>query len=247
MSLSQKPLGRAISLGEMIARQIGTDIRTGRVEPGERLPTEQRLCAAYGVSRAVVREAISRLKNEGLLVSFQGRGLFVAEGATTRTFRMEEPNLDDKRELQHILELLIALEGQAAAIAAERRTTQELGLIRARLDGMASAIAEGRSGVDDALGFHTEIAKATHNPIYQSLLTYLEHRVRNLIRTARTNTARVPGLAVEVQAEHQAIFDAIVRQQPEQARLAGEAHLRGAARRLALYRGGAAEDDEGTN
>lgn len=243
MTLSHKPLWRAPSLGEAIARQIGAEIREGRVKPGERLPTEQNLCAAYGVSRAVVREAVSRLKSEGLLVSFQGRGLFVAEEAASASFRMEPPDLDDKRELQHIIELLMALEGQAAAIAATRRSLAELERIRAQLDGMARAIAEGRNGVDEDLGFHTEIAKATQNPIYTSLLTYLENRVRNLIRTARANTARIEGLAAEVQAEHQAIYEAIAARQPEAAKRAAEAHLLGAARRLALYRRDAARGD----
>jgi len=149
---------------------------------------------------------------------------------------MEEPDLDDVTELRHIIELLVALESQATALCAERRSPAELALIKGHLDGMAAAVANGEDGVDHDLAFHTEIAKATRNPIYGNLLTYLERKVRNLIRTARTNTARIDGLAAKVQEEHQAIYDAIAAGDGPRAKAAAERHLLNAAERLAVYR-----------
>lgn len=231
-------LRRAPSLADEVARLIGADIAEGRFKPGDRLPTEQRLCATYGVSRAVVREAMSRLKSERLLESFQGRGVFVSEDADVAPFRLAAPDLGDKREIRHVLELLLPLEGQAAALAARRRTRRDLATIRRHLEAMAVAIARGDDGVAEDLGFHLEIGRATHNPIYGALLGYMEKRIRNLIRTARANSARIDGLPQRVQAEHEAIFAAIEAGDPDAARTAAEVHLRNAADRLALYRAG---------
>src|SRR5690625_5350390 len=117
-------LRRSRGLPDQISDIIAEEIRLGRLKPGDRLPTEQRFCEAYGVSRAVIREAISRLKRDGLLVSQQGRGVFVSAEGSSASFRLPDTNLDDPEELRQILELLIAVEVAATALAAERRSKQ---------------------------------------------------------------------------------------------------------------------------
>lgn len=234
---------RAPSLADEVARLIGDDIAEGRFKPGDRLPTEQRMCETYGVSRAVVREAISRLKSERLLESFQGRGVFVSEHADVAPFRMATPDLADKREIRHVLELMLALEGQAAALAARRRTRRDLATIRRRLEAVAGAIERGDDGVAEDLAFHLEIGRVTHNPVYSALLGYMEKRIRHVIRSARAASARIEGLPQRVQVEHEAIFAAIEAGDPDAARNAAETHLRNAADRISLYRAGSGTAD----
>lgn len=233
---SASRLTRAPSLPDEIAKLLRDEVSKGTLKPGDRLPTEQQLCRMFGVSRPVIREAISRLKYDGVLESFQGRGVFVSADGGGSSFRMDEPDLDDHRELAHVIELLMAIEGSAAGIAAGRRSDGDLGTIKKALDAMAAAIDEGRSGVDEDVGFHRSIVDATANPFFIALVTFLESRVRNLIRAARTNTARFEGLAHKVQKEHDAIYEAIAAGDSAAAKTAAEDHLRNAAARLQLYR-----------
>ncbi len=229
------PLVRPSGLPDEIAKRLRNEVLNGTLKPGDKLPSEQQLCRMFGVSRPVVREAISRLKYDGVLESFQGRGVFVSGDGSGSSFRIDDPNLDDHRELAHIIELLVAIEGVATGLAAARRSKQELEAIKEALDAMAAAIEEGRNGVDEDISFHRTIVEATRNPFFITLVSFLESRVRNLIRVARTNTARYEGLAYKVQEEHEAIYQAIVARDPDAAKQAAERHLRGAAARLKLY------------
>lgn len=229
------PLVRSSGLPDEIAKRLRNEIVKGTLKAGDRLPTEQQLCRMFGVSRPVVREAISRLKYDGVLESFQGRGVFVRGDGSGASFRIDDPNLNDQRELAHIVELLVAIEGAATGLAAARRNEQELAAIKAALDAMAAAIDEGRNGVDEDVGFHRTIVEATRNPFFIALVSFLESRVRNLIRVARTNTARYEGLAYKVQEEHEAIYQAIAAGDADAAKAAAERHLRNAGARLKLY------------
>ncbi|MGF1608754.1 MAG: FadR/GntR family transcriptional regulator [Kiloniellales bacterium] len=231
-------LKRAPAMPDEIAKLLRGEIYRGTLKPGDRLPTEQQLCQMFGVSRPVIREAISRLKYGGVLESFQGRGVFVSQSGEESLFRLDDPDLDNKKELEHILELLVAVEVAATGMAAARRSKRQLQAINAALNDMASAIEQGRSGVDEDVRFHGEIVEATGNPFFIAFIGFLENRVRNLIRAARTNTARFEGLAYEVQKEHVAIYEAIAAGDPELAKAAAEKHLRNAAARLQLYRKG---------
>lgn len=230
-----KHIERKPALPDEVARLLRHDIVHGTWQAGAKLPSEQTLCQTYGVSRPVIREAISRLKYDGLVDSHQGRGVFVSKDGVGRSFRIDVENLDDQQELQHILELMVAVEVGATGVAASRRSAEDLDDIRACLEGMTAAIEDQRSGVDEDLGFHTAIVRATGNPFFIELSSFLEARARKFIRTARTNTARFEGLAHEVQNEHQAIFDALVAGDEAEARSAAERHLRNAARRLRIY------------
>lgn len=228
-------IGRAPSLADTLALRLRDEIVSGRLRPGERLATEQQISETYGVSRPTVREAIGRLKHDGLVVTRQGAGAFVADPTAVSVFRLDVADFSDKDEIRNIVELLMAIEATATEHAAVRRTDDDLRAIQAQLDEMQEAINRGEPGVDEDLAFHRTIVEATGNPFFRDLSDFLDRRVRNFIRTARANTARLEGLTQAVQAEHQAIFDAIARQDAFGARRAAETHLRNAAGRLALY------------
>lgn len=208
---------------------------SGRLQPGEKLPTEQQISEAYGVSRPTVREAIGRLKHDGLVITRQGAGAFVADPGAVSVFRLNIADFSDREEIRNIVELLMAIEATATEHAAVRRTEEDLHTIKNQLVAMQAAVDRGEPGVDEDVAFHRAIIEATGNPFFRDLSDFLDRRVRNFIRTARTNTARIGGLTQAVQAEHQAIFDAVARKDAAAARAAAENHLRNAATRLALY------------
>jgi DNA-binding FadR family transcriptional regulator len=193
-----------------IAGWLVQQIQAGNLAPGDQLPSERQLCEQFSVSRPVVREALSRLRSEGLIVTQQGRGAFVAEKMQRQSFRLQDFSLSEKAAQAHILELLTTIEVAATRLAAERRTDADLKKIRRGLIGMQYAIANDELGDEEDYAFHHAIVDATQNPHFIALSEYLEHSVRRLIRQARSNTAaRYAHLIQDVQNEHQAIFDAI--------------------------------------
>ncbi|KOF54407.1 MULTISPECIES: FadR/GntR family transcriptional regulator [unclassified Achromobacter] len=224
------------SLSAGLAETLADQIRQGVLAPGDRLPTEKQLTEAHNVSRAVVREALARLKSEGLVTSQQGSGVFVDPNFQKNAFRIAAPAPGDTQELEHILELMLSIEVTAARYAAQRRTEADLKKIRQALVGMEYALLHDRLGDEEDYQFHQAIVQATHNPHLVALNDYLEANVRRVIRSARHNTARMfAERMAAVQNEHQAIFSAIESGDPDAAGRAAETHLRNAADRLRLF------------
>lgn len=239
--MASKPLVRAAQpLPDEVATAVARRIHSGHSAAGALLPSERELGDEFGVSRAVIREALAQLKSEGLVTARQGKGAFVAALPQRQSFRIREVVLDEKAAQGHILELLIAVEVAATRLAAARRTAEELKHMRHALAGMERAIAAGRLGDAEDYAFHRAIVDATRNPHFQALSDYLEGSVRRLIRQARSNTAKnLSGLMRDVQCEHEAIYAAIADRDPAAAAAAAERHLRNAARRLDRYLGSA--------
>ena len=128
-------LPRAIPLPDQVVSALRQRITGGELGAGEQLPTEKELGELYGVSRAVVREAVGRLKHDGLVTSRQGLGAFVAEPGAASAFRLEI-HLDDAEEMRNLIEFLVAVEVAVAENAAERRSAQQLVAIRRALEAM---------------------------------------------------------------------------------------------------------------
>ncbi|WP_269466464.1 FadR/GntR family transcriptional regulator [Cupriavidus sp. USMAHM13] len=223
-------------LPDEIARRLSQAIQAGEFAVGDRLPSERLLCEQFSVSRAVVREALSQLKSEGLVESKAGSGVFVIERSQRQAFRMQDVAIDEKHSLSMVMELLVTIEVAATRFAAMRRTPEDLKRIRRALVGMEYEIANDRLGDDEDFAFHQAIVDATHNPHFRALSEHLEHGARRLIRQARSNTkSRHADLVEAVQEEHKRIYDAIVAGDAERAAEAAESHLRNAAKRLNMY------------
>jgi DNA-binding FadR family transcriptional regulator len=225
------PMLRQPLLAERLADQIRQEIAGNTFRGGDRLPTEREMSESYGVSRAIVREALGRLKHDGLVVSRQGSGAYVVEGAGP-TLRLHVVPSDDD-DLRAVVELLSAIRSAASAHAATRRTPAQLEAIRRWYDAIDLAVRDGQAGEDEDIGFHRAIIDAAGNPLFNQILEFLDSRVRDFVRTARTNS-RNWGLTQQVQAEHRAMLDAIADGDAEAARTAAERHLSNALDRLAL-------------
>src|SRR6186713_1689209 len=119
-----RPLEARQSLTHECVEQLKAQILSGKLAPGSRLPTEQEMIAATGVSRTVVREAVAALRSEGLVVTRQGVGAFVADTAQ-RPFRLEVDGLRSAREAMQVMELRMGVEIEAAGLAAERADAAE--------------------------------------------------------------------------------------------------------------------------
>lgn len=233
ITASSSTISRGHSLPDEVAKLLRKSIESGSIEAGKRLPTQQELAETYGVSRPVIREAVSILKSDGLVISQQGSGHFVnTQGASV--FRLE-PSFEDKEDFSDLFQFLMSVEVAATEQAAIRRSPSDLETIRQYLDGLETAIRENRNGAEEDMKFHRAILQATHNAYFISFGEFLETRVRNLIRTARENTARSQDMVKRVQHEHEAIFKAIAAKDAGGARAAASYHLDNAAQRLCIY------------
>lgn len=217
-----------------ISSQIARDIAEGRILPGEKLPTEHVLAKGFGVSRSVVREAVSMLKYDGLVETRQGSGVFISNTPNTRSFRIESGLLGGGADLRAVFELRSIVESAAAALAAERRGPEDIAILRGHLEAMATDIAAGREGVDADTAFHTAIARAADNPYLMRFAEFLGTSLREAIRAARSNSARYPGTPDQVQDEHRAVFEAVAAGDPKAAGKAMRRHIENAMRRLGL-------------
>ena len=139
-----RPLRPARNLTEEVVARIAEEIRKGRLAPGARLPTEQELMKAMGVSRTVVREAVAALRAEGLVTTRQGSGAFVAADASRVPFRIDPEGLSSIGDVLEVMELRLAVEVEAAALAAERITPERLVPIGRALRDIEAAIRPGR-------------------------------------------------------------------------------------------------------
>ncbi|MFN0185291.1 MAG: FadR/GntR family transcriptional regulator, partial [Aquabacterium sp.] len=189
------------------------------------LPTEAALSAEYGVSRSVVREAVQRIKSRGLLVSRQGSGVFVARPTGQQPLAFDTSVLDSIDAVLHVVELRRVMEGEIAALAAERAGSAGVARLRRALRAMDDATAAGLDGLAEDLAFHREIAHCGGNPQFVRLLAYLEQYLREAMRVTKRNEARRGDFMQQVHREHRAIVDAIAARDPLTARRAAVAHL----------------------
>jgi len=223
------------ALPEEVAGTLARELASGPLRPGDRLATEQMLVARFRVSRAVVREAISRLKSEGLVVSRRGSGLYVAPPARRRSFRLDTGVLaTDLAEVGAVLELRLAVEEAAAGLAARRRTPAGLAAIRRAHEAMASAEDWDGAGVAADIAFHRAVAEATGNARFTGFITFLGNSLAEAIRAARAAASVPDGTRRVTIGEHARILAAIQAGNAAAARRAARAHLRGARRRMGL-------------
>jgi DNA-binding FadR family transcriptional regulator len=221
------------SLPQRLFDAISADIRRGVYPVGTQLPTEPGLCERYGVSRTVLREAVARLKADGLIDTQQGRGTFVLAQSATPPFRFQAAAQAGAQSIVDLAELRLGLEGTAAALAAQRRSAAQLARLKECLDAMDQSVKEGSSGTEADLAFHRTIADATGNAHYRLFMDYLQGFFVAAIDTSRARSAQKPGLSRKVQDEHRAIYKAIAAQDAEAAEAAMKAHIRAAAARMA--------------
>ncbi|MGF6963436.1 GntR family transcriptional repressor for pyruvate dehydrogenase complex [Paraburkholderia sp. WC7.3g] len=223
----------ARALSDTVAQQLLKQIDKGTFARGARLPTEAVLSQQFGVSRTVIREALSRLKNEGVVEPRQGSGVFVAGHGAIRPLRIDYAEAVEPGSVVHILALRRAIEAEVASEAAMRRSDADMAAIDAALARIERAVADGEDGVAEDVAFHRAIAAATGNPYFLKTLTFVNQYLQAGTVVTRRNEALREDFSRQVREEHAAIAAAIRAGDPMAARNAAQTHLYNAARRLA--------------
>lgn len=201
--------------------------------PGSRLPTERQLAETHGVSRTVVREAVHQLKSRGLLVSRQGAGIFVAD-SQNRPLAFNPDVMKSVESVVQVIEVRRVIEGEIAALAAQRASRTQIATIRRKLTAIDTAARGGGDGVDEDLEFHRAIGEACGNPQFGQIVAFLEQYLRDAMRVTRANEARRQDFMEAVRSEHRAISDAIAANDPVLARNKALEHLANGQLRLQI-------------
>ncbi|MBT9597428.1 MAG: FadR family transcriptional regulator [Vitreoscilla sp.] len=219
-------------LSEQLADALIVSIRDGQLQPGQKLPTEAALVERFGVSRTVVREALSRLKTLGLLESRQGSGAYIRDPGQRDAERLVLSPDGSVAAVLQMVEVRRALEAEAAALAAARRTPKSVKQIKTAMLAIDKAVAAGGDGVAEDVAFHAAIAQATGNPFLLATLAYLNQFLLDATRVTRANEATRDDLAQQVRHEHETVVAAIEAGDVAAARQAGAAHMANAAERI---------------
>jgi DNA-binding FadR family transcriptional regulator len=220
------------TLAQVVVDGVKARILDGSLPPGSRLPSEAELVAAHGVSRTVAREAVTRLRGEGLVETFQGRGSFVLAVPEPTPFALEAAAVRSQADVLAMIDFRLGVETEAAALAAAHRTPAAADAVRAALEAFAAAGPD--EDVEADFAFHRAVAAASGNRFYRDLIDSLGPMMIMLPRTRLRDEYSLTDAthAERVRREHAGIAEAVLAGDPETARAAMRLHLGGTRSRL---------------
>jgi GntR family transcriptional regulator, transcriptional repressor for pyruvate dehydrogenase complex len=224
---SLRPVSGTQSRTADLIRMLSDDIRSGRIKPGEKLPTEQEIVSLTGVSRTVVREAVAALRAEGLVITRQGVGAFVTAAPGQGMFRITPEEAGSLERVLQILELRIGLEVEAAGLAAERSDKESVARIQEKHDEFNAGAKNGDIVIGADYGFHKAICDGTKNPYFPRILSSLGQILipRLSVPSSLPSVEERRDYLIRIGNEHLAILDAIRMHDAEAARTAMRNHL----------------------
>lgn len=220
------------SLAQAVVAGVKSRILDGSLAPGSKLPSEAQLSEEYAVSRTVVREAVTRLRAEGMVETFQGSGSFVLAMPDPTSFTVEASAIRTHADVLAMIDFRLGIESEAAYLAAMHRTSDGADEVRAALAAFSTAGPE--EAVEADFAFHRAVAAASGNRFYLELLDSIGPMMIMLPRTrlpeefSHTDAAHVE----RVRREHDNVAAAVIAGDAETARAAMRVHLGNTRRRL---------------
>ena len=216
-------------LAQAVIDDLKKQIESGTLSLGDRLPTEPQLEAQFDVSRTVIREAIAELRAAGLVTPVQGKGMFVTD--TPSPVVLTPTEIQSIPQTLEMIEFRIAVETEAAAIAAYRRSAQQEADIRSANQFLTAQMEAGKATIDADFAFHEAIARAANNRHFVDALYGFGSRSIPRGQFPTLPDAESRDYLGKVIGEHKRILDAISNQDPDAARQAMRAHLTNSQKR----------------
>jgi GntR family transcriptional repressor for pyruvate dehydrogenase complex len=227
-------IGRSTVTGKLSDRvydHVLSQVIVGIYPVNSRLPPETRLADQLGVSRPVVREGLMRLREDGLIASRQGAGSFVMRRPAEDVYNYAP--LGSIADIQRCFIFRIAIEGEAAALAARDHDAEGLRRIIDAIAALDRVIDEGALGVEEDIALHRAVAEATGNRFFTATLAALEAQVAVGITLNRNLSLIQPrDRLLRGQKEHRAVLDAIAAKDEAAARAAMRLHIENARKRV---------------
>ncbi len=224
MKLQFKPI-KPRRISDQVFDQIRELIFRRELKPGDRLMPERELSVALDVSRTTVRNAISKLVAMGLLENRQGQGTFVRTPDPDRDNFLAAAMRAQDATLEDLMEVRMALECNAAALAAERAVDEDIRFLEKSLREMEAEVKSGQLGTEGDVSFHIAVSYATKNPvqihIMRSFYDFLFHGIRENL----AHLYEKPEQIEKIREQHEAVLDAIKKRDPDQAYDAMKIHI----------------------
>jgi len=217
-----------------VYRALLDKIRFGNYRLGEKLPSEHELSEEHGVSRPVIRAALSKLRDSGLIVSRRGAGSFVNSGVPNETSGFTP--LSSINDISDYFNFRRTIEGEIAALAAQNGTPEAANQLRGIAKEVLAILSNGEDSVGADIQFHTTLAELSDNRFLLETLGMIRPHwifVGNFVRSLGATRVRT---GKRMTNEHLAIADAIEKRDPDAARRAMLAHIDGSERRV--FKGG---------
>ncbi|WP_047152084.1 FadR/GntR family transcriptional regulator [Aneurinibacillus tyrosinisolvens] len=210
---------KKVRVYEQVIEQIKVSVEEGYIQPGDKLPSERELAVQLSVSRSVIREAMSVLNASGVLDIRPGIGVFLAEDEAQMLIqRMNGFLTKSSVNLMELLEVRQGLEGQAAYLAAERATEEDLEKLNKALKQLEKAAARGMVAANEDFAFHAAIVSASKNETIIDMIQLLSDRFLEGLNESRSQSLLTPHKAEKVIQEHYEIYQAIIERDSERAR-----------------------------
>lgn len=208
--------------------QIITD---ENLQPGDRLPSESGLAERFAMSRTVVREALVRLASDGITEARRGAGSYVKRRPSERLG--SHVPIDALSGVLGTFEVRFVLEAEAARLAAQRRSHEQLETIEDNLAALRVALLSSAPAHDEDWALHRSIAEATGNSAFVDMFEHLHGPVDMVLRAGvDISRSRPPEVLHAMMEEHDAVVDAIRAQDADGAALAMRWHLSQGRKRL---------------
>lgn len=214
-------------LYEQVAKLIENQIINGELEVGDKLPTEKELTEMYQVSRTVIREAITALKQKGWVETWVAKGTFVVQNMQKGVESSIDSSLrmSPKDRISNLIQVRLILEPEIAALAAEKASQEQINQMKWAVQKMQKALeAGGETGIflDGDFIFHMALADSAGNDILRLLIDPV---VKLMRETQRYHLEHVEGGSNKSQSYHKEILLAVENHDPDTARDTMRAHI----------------------
>ncbi|CDY75351.1 transcriptional regulator, GntR family protein [Caballeronia glathei] len=222
---------KSSGLADRIYSDILNSIMEGEFKEGDRLLTEHALAERFATSRPTVREALARLRADGIIVTRRGSGTTVGRRPDPDVRRFAP--LETLSDIRRCYEFRVVTEAGAAELAALKADDSDILAIQQAFDELERVVETQGIGAKDDFAFHLAIARASKNQFFITVLSFIEEQVVFSMNLSR-NLSLVKTIERQrlVQAEHLEVLEAIRARDPARAGRAMRAHLENALDRM---------------
>jgi GntR family transcriptional repressor for pyruvate dehydrogenase complex len=215
-----QPIARRTTY-QLVAEQLIELIRSRRLKAGDVLPPERELVESYGVGRSSVREALRMLESRGLIESRGGGSFAVAELGNLLDRPLDLLVTVEEADYAELFEVRRILEGEAAALAASRRSKDQLLAMSTAIGDMVDGLGSEHEFISADLEFHLIVAEATKNRVIVQLM----NAIRSLLQRSLSSSYHIKGSPARAVDMHRLILEAIRGRHPEEARQLMQEHV----------------------
>ena len=217
---------------DVLYGQLLKSIVDGEFKAGERFATEETLCRRFGTSRPTLREALARLRADGLIVSRQGSGTYVTHNPPSKSV-LRFARVESIADIRRCYEFRLSIETGSARLAAKMHDSADLMAIETAFEALTRVIEAAKVGGHEDFLFHRAIAVASKNSFFISIVDSIQEPTAFSMQFSRSlSQEKSARRQIDVQAEHERVLQAIRKRDEAQAEASMREHILNAQQRM---------------